>query len=328
MKSFKERNPVTIGAIGSVVLAAVVTGTFYWQDLPLVGSGTSYAAEFGEAAGLQPDDEVRIAGIKVGEVSAVDLADDHVVVKFRVEDAWLGNKTSAEIKIKTLLGRKFLALHPLGDAEQDPAAAIPRNRTVTPYDVTEAFNGLANTVGSIDTTQLAQSFRSISDTFKDSPEHVRLALDGLSALSKTIASRDDQLAELLASAHKISGTLANSSGDFDKLLGDGNLLLTELANRRDAIHALLVGAQDLGKQLSGLVADNTGQLEKALGKLSSVTGILKRHNDDLDHALTVAGPYFRVVTNIGGSGHWIDSYVCGLVPDNRDPCTPPKGGGR
>ncbi|WP_020671164.1 MCE family protein [Amycolatopsis nigrescens] len=330
MKSYRERNTLTVGAVGSVVLAAVLTATFFYEDLPIVGSGTSYQAEFSEAAGLQPDDEVRVAGIKVGEVRAVDLVDDsdpRVLVTFRVKDAWVGNKTSAEIRIKTLLGRKFLALHPIGDANQDPEQPIPRNRTVTPYDVTDAFNGLANTVGAIDTDQLAESFRTISETFKGSPEHIRTALDGLSALSKTVASRDDQLAELLRNARTISGTLAGSSGEFEKLINDGNLLLTELDNRRDSIHALLVGTQQLATQLSGLVADNGAQLKPALERLGAVTDILQRQTANLDRSLELAGPYFRVVNNAAGNGRWVDNYICALVPENRDPCRPPGIGG-
>lgn len=327
MKTFKERNPFVLGAVGSLVIAALLTATFNYENLPIVGSGTMYEAEFSEAAGLQADDEVRVAGIKVGEVTRVELDDDHVRVGFRVKDAWVGNKTSVEIKIKTLLGRKFLSLHPIGDTEQDPRQPIPRTRTVTPYDVTDAFNGLANTVGAIDTGQLAESFRTISDTFKNSPEHIRTALDGLTSLSKTISSRDDQLAELLDNAHKITGTLAASNGDFDQLLDDGNLLLTELNNRRDAIHDLLEGAQRLGTQLSGLVKDNQGQLQSSLDQLTKVTEILKRQNANLDKSLQLAGPYFRVVNNAAGNGRWVDSYLCGLIPENRDPCTTPPARG-
>ncbi|HKN55081.1 MAG TPA: MCE family protein [Amycolatopsis sp.] len=330
MKSFRERNPLVLGAIGSIALALALAVTFDFDNLPIVGGGTTYRAEFSEAAGLQADDEVRIAGIKVGEVRDVELADDHVLVSFRVKDAWVGDRTSAQIKIKTLLGRKFLALEPTGDGVQDPGTPIPRSRTVTPYDVTEAFNGLADTVGAIDTQQLAKSFNAISDTFKNSPEHVRSALDGLSSLSKTVSTRDSQIADLLANARQLTTTLANSNDSFEKLIDDGNLLLTELNNRRDAIHRLLVGAQQLGGQLSGLVADNKAQLAPALSQLGQVTDLLQRQNDNLAKSLQLAGPYFRVVTNTTGNGRWIDTYLCGLLPENRDPCTPPKtsGGGR
>lgn len=331
MRSYKERNAVRTGVLGTLVLIAVAAGIFFYQDLPVLG-GTVYEAEFSEAAGLRPDDEVRVAGIKVGEVTDVELDSDNegdrVLVSFRITDAWIGDQTSAAIKIKTLLGRKFLALQPSGVTSLDPDVRIPLSRTVTPYDVTEAFEGLADTAGAIDTDQLAASFRTISDTFANSPQHVRTALDGLSALSTTISSRDAQLAELLANTRQITGTLAESNDEFDKLITDGDLLLTELSNRRDAIHALLTGTTDLAVQLSGLVADNEDQLDPALTQLDTVTGILERYAGKLDESLRLAGPYFRVVNNATGSGRWIDNYICGLIEPNREPCkTPDISGG-
>ena len=323
MKSFRERNPAPIGVIGTIVLVALAALVYFWGDLPGI-SGATYEAEFSEAAGLRPDDEVRVAGIKVGEVKDVELDVDRVLVTFRVDDAWIGDSTTAAIKIKTLLGRKFLALHPTGAQEQDPDVRIGMDRTATPYDVTQAFEGLANTVGAIDTDQLADSFRTISDTFADSPEHVRSALDGLTALSRTISSRDDQLAQLLANTRQITTTLAGTNDEFDKLLDDGELLLTELNNRRKAIHDLLTGTTELARQLSGLVSDNQRQLGPALAQLEQVTDILTKYGAQLDRSLQLAGPYFRTLNNITGSGRWIDTYVCGLVPENREPCVAPQ----
>jgi phospholipid/cholesterol/gamma-HCH transport system substrate-binding protein len=324
VKSFRERRPGPIGVIGTVVLLGLAALVYFWPDLPGI-SGTTYEAEFSEAAGLRQDDEVRVAGIKVGEVTAVELDVDRVLVTFRVEDTWVGDSTTAAIKIKTLLGRKFLALHPTGARDQDPDVRIGLDRTATPYDVTQAFEGLANTAGAIDTDLLAQSFRTISDTFADSPAHVKSALDGLTALSRTISSRDDQLAELLSNTRQITSTLAGTNEEFD-----GELLLTELSNRREAIHDLLTGTTDLAKQLSGLVADNQKQLSPALEQLDVVTDVLTKYGDKLDRSLELAGPYFRVINNATGSGRWIDSYICGLVPENREPCVPkrPRGGPR
>lgn len=330
MRSFRERNPVPIGVVGTVVLLGVAALVYFWGDLPGI-RGTTYQAEFSEAAGLRADDEVRVAGIKVGEVKDVELDADHgydrVLVTFRVDDTWIGDHTTAAIKIKTLLGRKFLALHPTGGREQDPDARITRDRTATPYDVTQAFEGLADTVGDIDTAQLADSFRTISDTFAGSPDHVRSALDGLTALSRTISSRDTQLARLLGNTRQITTTLAGTNTEFDKLLDDGKLLLDELDNRREAIHSLLTGTTDLARQLSGLVADNQAQLAPALARLDQVTDILTRYGSQLDRSLQLAGPYFRVLDNITGSGRWLDTYVCGLDPDNREPCMPKRPGG-
>ncbi|MFC3892073.1 MCE family protein [Lentzea rhizosphaerae] len=328
----KERNPIRTGAISLTLIALLLLAAFYSDDLPIVGGGTSYAADFSEAAGLVPGNEVRVAGVKVGKVTKVKLNGDRVRVTFKVKDAWVGDRTTAMIRIKTLLGQKFLALDPQGSAPLSPGNPIPKERTLAPYDVNEAFNGLATTVGQIDTKQLADSFTVLSDTFKNSPEHVRGALDGLSALSKTISSRDEQLAKLLGNTRQLTKTLADRNAEFEKLLSDGNLLLGELRKRREAISALLTGTRDLSRQLSGLVQDNQNQLKPALEQLGRVTTILQRNQDNLDRSLALMAPFYRVFANTLGNGRWFDTYICGLLPPsvnlgvvgfNEEGCLPP-----
>jgi phospholipid/cholesterol/gamma-HCH transport system substrate-binding protein len=328
----KQHNPIRTGAISLTLIVLLLLAAFYSDDLPIVGGGTSYAADFSEAAGLVPGNEVRVAGVKVGKVTKVRLNGDRVRVTFKVKDAWVGDRTTAMIRIKTLLGQKFLALDPQGSQPLSPGDPIPKERTLAPYDVNEAFNGLATTVGQIDTKQLADSFTVLSDTFKNSPEHVRGALDGLSALSKTISSRDEQLAKLLQNTRQLTKTLADRNEEFEKLLSDGNLLLGEIRKRREAISALLTGTRDLSRELSGLVQDNQNQLKPALAQLGRVTTILQRNQDNLDRSLALMAPFYRVLGNTLGNGRWFDTYICGLLPPsvnlgavgfNEEGCLPP-----
>jgi phospholipid/cholesterol/gamma-HCH transport system substrate-binding protein len=318
-KSIRERNPVLIGVLGIVVLAVIGLLTYYSDDLPIIGGGTTYTADFTEAAGLASGNEVRVAGVKVGTVSKVSLDGAKVKVAFKVKDTWVGNASTVSIKIKTLLGEKYLAVDPLGAKDQDPGQTIPESRTVSPYDVTEAFNGLADTVGQINTGQLAQSFQDIANTFDNTGPDVRSTLQGLSALSETISSRDNELSQLLANTKQITGDLANEDTQFTQLLNDGGQLLAELQARRQAISALLTGTVQLGKELTGLVNDNQNTLGPALSELNSVTDILQANQGNLDKALQLAGPYYRLVGNTLGNGHWMDTYLCDLVPSNWVP---------
>ena len=335
MRSFSERSPVAIALIGIVVLALIAFGTFYSADLPVVGSGATYSAQFSEAAGLQSGDEVRIAGVKVGQVRSVGLQGTHVVVRFRVKNTWLGDQSTAAIKIKTLLGQKYLAIDPQGSDKLSSSQAIPLSRTTSPYDVTEAFQTLGSTVGKIDTKQLATSFDTLSDAFKNTPANVRSALQGLSGLSRTISSRDAALSDLLANTEKITATLVGNDSQFQSLINDGNALLAELQQRRDAITALLTGTQELSAQLSGLVSDNQATLDPALAQLDKVTSILRDNQTNLDNALRLAGPYYGLLNNALGNGRWLDVYLCGLFDSKDDPvlnataqrsCAPQAGG--
>jgi phospholipid/cholesterol/gamma-HCH transport system substrate-binding protein len=327
MKPLSERNPIMVAIVGLVIIAAIILLTLDSSNLPIIGGGTTYTAYFAEAAGLQAGNEVRIAGVTVGQVTGISLAGNKVAVSFKVKNAWVGNDSTAAIKIKTLLGDKFLALDPMGTGTQNPAQPIPLSRTTSPYDVTQAFQGFGEEVSQINTAQLAKSLETLSAAFATTPPYVRSALTGLASLSHTVASRDAQVTSLLASAKNVTGTLASESDTFAKLLGDGNLLLAELRQRQAAIHSLLTGTQALATQLSGLVNDNQAQLGPALRALDQVTTILEQNQANLTKALALAGPYYRLLGNALGNGRWLDVYLCGLVPKSYlPPGTPPATG--
>jgi phospholipid/cholesterol/gamma-HCH transport system substrate-binding protein len=315
MKSFSKRNPVPIGLASLAVIALLLFFAYRTDSMPIIGKGPEFHAQFSEAAGLAAGDEVRIAGVKVGKVTKISLDKGHVLVTFRAKDADLGDATTASIQIKTLLGDKYLALDPAGSRPLDPDEQIPLERTVAPYDVVQAFNQLSDNVGALDTTQLANSLRTLSETFKDTPKEVRASLDGLSRLSTTIASRNDQIAHLLDNTTKASGLLAARNDDITAILGDGSKLLDELHAREDAIHKLLDGTQRLSKQLKGLVKDNQDDIGHTLHELDRLTDTLKEHEDDIVKGIRRLGPFATVFTNALGSGRWFDNTVFGLLPD-------------
>ena len=332
MKPLRERDQAAVGAVTLVILALAVLTAFYSDSLPIIGGGTTYTAYFTESAGLVDGNEVRVAGVKVGKVTNVELVKNQIRVDFEVKDTWIGNQTTASIQIKTLLGEKYLALDPEGDGAQDPNQAIQKNRTLSPFDITDAVNQLANTVDNINTDQLAQSFQVIADTLKNTPAPFKSALTGLESLSTTISSRDAQLSQLLSNTSQVSGTLASRDAEFQQLLSDGNLLLGELQTRRDAVSGLLSGTQQLAAQLSGLVTDNQAKLTPALNDLNQVTNLLAANQANLEKGLSELAPFARLFTNTVGNGRWFDGYFCGLFPPeiltgvlniNPNGCTPP-----
>ncbi|WP_328338143.1 MCE family protein [Streptomyces violaceus] len=311
---FRERNPIVIGAVGLTVLALLTVAAFNADRLPVIGDGETYSAAFAEAGGLKPGDEVRIAGVKVGKVEEVDLDGDHVKVTFKIKGGpGFGTGTGASIRVKTILGAKYLALHPKGRGRLEPGSEIPLRRTVPAYDVVQAFSDLTTTSEKVDTDRLAKALDTISTTFEDSPEEVRASIKGLSKISRTVASRDKALRELLDHANGVTGVLADRSGDFTALVEDGDKLFKEISKRRAAIHKLLKTSAALGIQLSGLVQDNEKEIGPALKGLNTVVKMLERNQSSLDRSIKLLAPYVRVFTNTLGNGRWFDSYVQNLV---------------
>ncbi len=335
MKPFREMNKLVIGAVSLLVILLSLAGAF---TLDRFLGGQEYKAEFSEAAGLKPNDEVRVAGVKVGKVLGMELAKDRVLVRFRMEGAQLGSRSRADIRIKTVLGRKFMSLTPDGEGQLQPGATIPLDRTSSPYDVAEAFQGLSSTVGEIDQEALARAFTTLADTFRDTPDEVRTTLVGLSRLSKTIATRDAELQRLLARSKGVTATLAARDEDLVKVLSDSSLVLDELRRRRDAIDQLLSSTTRLSEQLIALTRENRAQLQPTLEQLRGIVTVLRRNQANLEKALVRLPVFARLFSNNLGNGRWFDTLVqnftnpTGFVPGtfgdgkNTQPAPRPTSG--
>ncbi len=315
MKPFHERNPVIIGIAGLAVIAALIMAAFRAEQLPLIGGGEVYYAAFSEAGGLELGDEVRVAGVRVGQVEEIRLDGDRVVVGFRVDKGTsFGKDSGASIRIKTLLGSMYIALEPDGSGQLEAGSTIPVDRTSSPYDVVEAFSGLSNTVQRIDTDQLAEAFHTLADVGEKTPEEVRSSLEGLSRLSRVVASRDAQLNRLLVNLEDVSTVIADRNQELVTLFRDGDKLFRALTARRQAVHDLLVASRQLSGQLSGLIADTREDLTPALRRLDTVVDVLEGNQDNLDRSLRMMAPFYRVFANTLGTGPWFDTYIQNMPP--------------
>lgn len=315
MKPFRERNPVVVGAVSIVALAVLLVGALRADDLPIIGGGDTYQAMFTEAGGLAVDDEVRIAGVRVGKVDEIALDGDQVRVSFKVDEgAELGTGTRAAIKVKTLLGSMFLALEPAGGGQLAEGATIPAKRTSSPFDVVEAFEGLASTSERIDTDQLARSLTTLADLTRNTPEEFRGALDGLSRLSANIAAKDEQLNTLLVNLERVSTVLDERDEDIITLMEDGDVLFRALVARRDAVHDLLVSTTQLSRELTMLIRQSRDDLKPALAHLENVIAVLNKNEDNLDSSLRLMAPFYRVFANTLGTGPWFDTWISNFPP--------------
>jgi phospholipid/cholesterol/gamma-HCH transport system substrate-binding protein len=337
VKAFRERNPVTTGVVGLTVIGLLMLIAFRAQDLPLIGGGTRYSAQFTEAAGLKPNDEVRVAGVRVGQVEKVELDGDHVKVTFRVQDVKgvkLGDETRAETKIKTLLGAKFLMLIPEGSGRLKAGTEIPLDRTVSPYDVIDAFSDLATTTERIDTAQLAKALDTLSATFQNTPAEVRASLTGLSRLSRSVAARDDQLKKLLSNSKVVTKVLADRNQELITLMRDGTRVFQAIQARRNLVHQLLVTSQQLSAQVTALVRENRKNLAPTLAQVNGVLSVLVKNQNALDQSMRLLAPFVRVFANTLGTGPWFDTFIQNVVPVPKIPAPAvpipglPTGGGR
>ncbi len=313
IKPLAERNRVTVGVVGILIVVALVVAVFSYDKIPFIKRTSDYSAYFAEAGGIKSGSDVRVSGLAVGRVSDIHLDGTKVLVDFTVRDGVeLGDRTEAAIKTETVLGTKFLELTPRGEGTL--TGTIPLERTRSPYDLPTALGDLTTTISALDTTQLSAALTTLADTFKDTPPDLKIALEGVARFSDTLNTRDAKLRDLLANANTVTAVLAKRSDQIARLVVNANALLAELLSQRDSLDALMNNLTAVSKQISGLVGDNRTQLKPAVDKLNGVLGILDNRKKELQRTLYLLRRYAMSFGEVLGSGPFFKASVVNLAP--------------
>ena len=310
MKPFRERNTVVIGLIGFVAIALLMLAAFRADRLPIIGAGDTYKASFAEVGGLKSGNEVRVAGVAVGNVTGIELKGDHVDVTFKLDKGTeLGRDTGAAIKVRTLLGAEFLAIMPAGTGELNKGSTIPLSRTVAPYNVVEAFSDLSTTTDELDIDQVSKALDVLAKVAARTPKEFRGAIKGVSEVSANLAARDQQINTLLVNLKKVSAVLNASGPDLERLFKDATVLFDAVSARRAAVHRLLVSTTSISRELRALVKDVKSDLKPALQQLETVTDMLRQNEASLDEALRIVPGFAHALANSLGVGPWWDVFI-------------------
>lgn len=316
--SRRSRNPIRTGVLGALVLALVLAvvasvpqGYFLLRTRP-------YTVEFANAAGLTPDAKVHVAGVPAGRVTGVQLAGDRVRVSFRLDRGQpLGTTTSAAVKIATVMGTRYLAVQPSGPGELAAGARIPENRTSVPYDLGKLSNSAHRTSSQLDVGALHQMMATVNEVAPRDPDLVGQTLQGVSGAAQLVGRHKQQLQQMLLSAQSVSSELVQQRGTLVNVLGDADLVLRTLDDRRHTIHQLVVDVDALTAQLDRFLREDGPQVGAVLADLHRVSDSLVRNENALSDSVAALGPASKGLSNATGNGKWGDvAGPAGPVPDN------------
>ena len=313
MKPFSERNLLLIGAIGLAITVAIVVGALQYDKFPFLNQGKEYSAYFADAGGLMNDAGVQVSGFQVGKVKSIELDGTRVLITFTVDkNIRLGGRTEAAIKTKGLLGTKILEVTSRGDGRQD--GTIPLERTTSPYQLPDALGELATTISGLNTNQLSDSLRVLSQTFADTPPELKIAVEGVARFSQTLNERDAQLRGLLTNADKATTVLAERSNQVVSLIANTNSLLVELQNQSAAVDQISGNVSALSQQLHGFIGENRATMRPALDKLNGVLTMLDNRKERLQRSLKLLTQYSMSLGESVASGPFFKTYVANLLP--------------
>jgi phospholipid/cholesterol/gamma-HCH transport system substrate-binding protein len=313
MKSFSERNPVIIGSVGVSLVVAIAVIALQYDKLPFINTSKHYSAYLAEAGGLRSGAAVQVAGLRVGQVSSIDLDGTRVLVIFDVDKSvHLGERTEAAIRTKSLLGAKVLDITPRGDGQL--TTTIPVERTRAPYQLPDALGDLSTTISGLNTNAVSDALATLARTFQDTPADLKSAVAGVARFSQTLDARDAQLRNLLADANKATAVLAARADQVAGLVADTNALLAQLQTQSGALEHISRNLSAFAKQLSGFIADNKTQLHPALDRLNGVLAIVDNRKERIQQAIKYLNSYAMSLGESVASAPFFKTILANLLP--------------
>ncbi len=200
-----RRKQLLYGLGGVVVIAIVAAVSVIVYVTPF---GTDdHRAEFATSGQLRPGDEVRVAGIKVGDVDSVAVVGDHVEVKFTADSSvTMGAQTTADIRLSTAIGGHYLAITPKGSTRLGDNP-IPREQTTTPYELTDVLTDSGQVVDKVDGTTARQTFAQVTQALRGRSDAAREIISDIEAVTTTLGDRDDDLDRAVQISEEYIGAL-------------------------------------------------------------------------------------------------------------------------
>jgi len=232
------RSPLGIGTAVLVLFGgAVLFGLNATHGMPLAERREVKVA-FEDLSGLNKGDDVRIAGKRVGYVEDLLLEDGHAVAVLELDDPdtkLYQNTRAARISDRSGLGQKYVSLDP-GDPSTGPLrsdAVIPAEQTVKTEDVNELLDVLdertreraATTLQNLGGGMLGHE-PDLHAFLRNGPGILSSTGDVSSALA---VDGGVPLAELLASAERLSGRMAAHDDELAALVDEMAVTLAAFA---------------------------------------------------------------------------------------------------
>lgn len=337
MRSFRERRSWLVGMVSITLIAIGVGFAFSINRFEALRGVYSISADLTDAAGLQPGNEVRVAGVKVGRVTSIALLPHAARVKIEIaDDVRVPSETRVEVKLKTLLGQKFIDLQLpaafVGAASEggDPSSAtsgyltagdvIPIEQTEVPYEIYQAATEGTQVLSGIDKPALRRMLRVLGDTVVGSKEELRRALLDLDAAGAVLSDKSGAISELLRSGRRATRTLAASNRDIEGILSSSADVLTTLAERRDTTSSLLAAVNDLASDLGLLVRAVRGSVDVGVADLNVILATLEGELSTIDDALAELGTAQSMFARPLAFGRFTEGHVCAAI--SADTCVP------
>jgi phospholipid/cholesterol/gamma-HCH transport system substrate-binding protein len=285
-------NPKLIGAAVLIVSVAAIALAFV-SHKGLPGRSYTYvtAAFDTVPAGLKPTNDVRVQGVRLGQVHHIFFEDGEARVEMQLPGGFDAYKdATVRIRSRSLLGQKYVQVDPgTAAAGQLGDGVITKDRTDVVVEIVELPDALDAPTRRALTSAVrelgggaAGRGRDLNDVLAASPD----MLADLGVTAQTLTNEETRLVAFLVASERLAGRFTGREAQLEALIGQ------------------------LGQTLGAVAVDGGKPLAQAVERLPSTLDALTPALRDLGGAAATLGP---AVSDLGPAA----SALGAVTPDFR-----------
>jgi phospholipid/cholesterol/gamma-HCH transport system substrate-binding protein len=309
-------------ALTRVALFTAVCLVFVFALVTVFGqfrfdSRATYNATFTNVSGLKGGNFVRIAGVEVGKVKSMTLHKDGTVnVEFSVDkNLVLTDGTKAAVRYENLIGDRYLSLEEgAGSVRKlQPGQTIPVERTSPALDVDALIGGFRPLFRALDPDQVNALSGELLRVFQGEGGTISSVLGQTSALTSTLAGRDQLIGEVITNLNTVLGTFAARDDQFSEGLDKLSQLAQGLADRKSDIATGTAYINSAAGSVADLLDVAREPIKEAVTQTDRVSGQIMSDHDYVDDLLKTLPDAYQILARQGLYGDYFGFYLCDAI---------------
>jgi phospholipid/cholesterol/gamma-HCH transport system substrate-binding protein len=280
-----------------------------------LASKRDYSARFVDVTSLNPGDDVRIAGVRVGQVDQISIADRRVAeVRFSVDSGVrLPASVTATIKYRNLVGQRYIALDQgtgRPTAVLPPGGVIPLDRTRPALDLTALFNGFKPLFQALSPDDVNKLSYEIIQVLQGEGGTIDNLLAHTASLTQTIAGKDQVIGQVIDNLNGVLDTVNARGNELADLVVQLQQLVSGLAEDRKPIGEAISSLGDLTVTTAGLLQDSRAPLKQDIAALGDLSKNLADSGDVVNSVLAHLPGKMDTISHTASYGSWFNFFLC------------------
>ena len=281
------------------------------------GDRSTYTAVFSDVTGLAKGQDVRIAGVRVGEITKIGIDKDRTsaIVDFRAaRSSVLTRGTGASIKYRNLVGERYLAL------SQGPGPATPlrdgdmlaRDHTRSALDLTVLFNGFKPLFAALSPKDVNDLSAEIISVLQGEGGNINSLLTRTASVTSTLADRDQIIGRTISNLNAVLGTVDAHDKALGALLDQLQRFVSGLAGDRVAIGSSLTNINNVAGATADLLTSGRPAIKADVAHLGTLTALLNKPSNTaaFEKFLSTSPGKLETLTRTATYGSWFNFYLC------------------